>query len=192
MNSLYKLYVARVAMERIFLVGYMGSGKTTVGKKLAKLLSLSFIDLDAHIQCRYHQTIAQLFAEKGEEEFRRIENMALSEVGQIENVIISTGGGTPCFHQNMDMMNRVGTTVYLHAKPEELASRLLVSRTERPIIAGKSREELIPFITEHLAQRECYYKRAQIVYYTDRMINRDEISIVVQGVAEKLRNRDKR
>ncbi|MDD3910421.1 MAG: shikimate kinase, partial [Proteiniphilum sp.] len=141
-------------MNRIFIIGYMGSGKTTVGKRLARSLSLSFIDLDAFIENKYRKSVSDIFTEKGEEQFRKIENRALIEVANIEDVVISTGGGTPCFFDNMDVMNKAGTTVYIQADPEELAARLLASKTVRPLIAGKPREEIIPFITEHLAQRE--------------------------------------
>lgn len=174
-------------MKRVFIIGYMGSGKTTVGKKLSKHLSLNFIDLDAYIENKYHKSIAALFEEKDEEGFREIERSALKEVALIENVIISTGGGAPCFFDNMELMNSAGITVYLQASPEELASRLLASKTVRPLIKGKSREELIPFITEHLAKRDRYYKRAKIVYHTDSMISKEEIYLTVGGVGDRLR-----
>ena len=92
-------------MKRIFLIGYMGAGKTTVGKVLAGLLNLSFIDLDYYIERRYHKTVSQLFAEKGEEVFRSIERNMLHEVADFENVLVSVGGGTPCFFENMEVMN---------------------------------------------------------------------------------------
>ncbi len=180
-----------MSMNRIFIIGYMGSGKTTVGKRLARSLSLSFIDLDAFIENKYRKSVSDIFAEKGEEHFRKIENRALLEVANIEDVVISTGGGTPCFFDNMDVMNKAGTTVYIQADPEELAARLLASKTVRPLIAGKPREEIIPFITEHLAQRECYYKRAQIVYHTDRMITKEDINLTVRGVEEQLKYKKK-
>ena len=175
-------------MERIFIVGYMGSGKTTVGKRLAKSLSLTFIDLDAYIQNKYRKTISQLFAEKGEEGFRETERLALQEVAEFEDVIISTGGGAPCFFDNMELMNRVGTTIYLQAEPEELADRLMASKTTRPLIAGKSREELVPFITEHLARRERYYNTAHIVYHTGHVITKQDIRHTVSGLEKQLRN----
>src|SRR5690554_4762065 len=134
-------------MERIFIIGYMGSGKTTVGKRLAKALSLDFIDLDAYIQSKYRKTIPQLFEEKGEKGFRELEHLTLREVATFEDVVISTGGNAPCFFDNMELMNGAGTTVYLQAEPNELADRLAASKTVRPLIAGKSREELVPFIT---------------------------------------------
>jgi shikimate kinase len=180
----------RENMERIFLIGYMGSGKTTVGKRLANSLSLEFIDLDAYIENKYRKTIATLFAEKGEMEFRKIERQSLHEVAVFENVVVSTGGGAPCYFDNMELMNKTGTTIYIKAHPEELAARLLASKTVRPLIAGKPKEELIPFIAEHLAQRECYYNDAQIVYHTDRMITRKDIHLIVCGIEELLRKRD--
>ena len=106
-------------MERVFIVGYMGSGKTTVGRQLARSLSLQFIDLDAFIEGKYRKTISQLFEERGEDDFRKLERQALLEVAEFENVVISTGGGTPCFFDNMALMNRSGTTVYLQAEPEK-------------------------------------------------------------------------
>lgn len=176
-------------MERIFFVGYMGSGKTTVGKLLAKSLSLEFIDLDAYIENKHRKSIPALFSDKGEEEFRKIEREALQEVATFEDVVISTGGGAPCFFDNMEVMNRAGTTIYIQADAEELAARLQISKNVRPLIAGKSKEELIPFITEHLAQRERYYNGAHIVYHTDRMITKKEIHLTVRGIEELLRKR---
>ena len=100
-------------MKRIFLIGYMGAGKTTVGKVLSRQLELSFIDLDHYIEGRYHKTVGQLFAEKGEDAFRDIERRMLREVAAFEDVLVSTGGGAPCFFDNMEFMNGAGQTVYL-------------------------------------------------------------------------------
>ena len=104
-------------MQRIFLIGYMGVGKTTLGKALADRTGLSFIDLDLFIEGRYRKTIRQIFEAEGEEAFREIERKALHEVAEFEDIILSTGGGTPCFFDNMTYMNSVGTTVYLKASP---------------------------------------------------------------------------
>ncbi len=175
-------------MERIFLIGYMGCGKSTIGKRLAQLLSLSFIDLDAHIQSKYHKTIAELFAEKGEEQFRNIERQVLLEVADFEDVLVSTGGGAPCFFDNMEVMNRAGVTVYIQAEPEELAARLLASKTVRPILSSKKPEELVPFIREHLTERERYYNKAAIIFRTDHMITKEEIHLTVHAIAERLNN----
>ena len=110
-------------------------------------------------------------------------------MAQFEDVVISTGGGAPCFFDNMEVMNRAGTTIYIRAEPEELATRLLASRNVRPLIAGKPKEELIPFITQHLVQRERYYKMAQIVHHTDSMITKEEVHHTVNALEERLKNR---
>lgn len=121
-------------MKRVFLVGYMGAGKTTVGKELAKLAGLSFIDLDFYIEGRYHKAVSQIFAERGEEAFREIERNMLHEVAEFEDVLISTGGGAPCFFDNMEFMNASGTTVYLKVSVEELAKRLELCKHTRPVL----------------------------------------------------------
>lgn len=99
-------------MKRIFLIGYMGSGKTTLGKAFARAMQLQFIDLDWYIEERFHKTVQELFAERGEEGFREVERNMLHEAGEFENVVIAAGGGTPCFFDNIDYMNRVGDTVF--------------------------------------------------------------------------------
>ncbi len=175
-------------MERIFIVGYMGSGKTTVGRRLARSLSLQFVDLDLFIEGKYRKTVSQLFEERGEEGFRELERLALREVAEFEDVVISTGGGTPCFFDNMALMNRAGITVYLKAEPEELASRLAASRTVRPLISSKSKEELTAFITEHLSIRERFYLVASIVHRTSHMLARKDICLTVSELVRKLRN----
>ena len=148
-------------MVRIFLTGYMGAGKTTLGKAFARELGLSFIDLDWYLEERFHQTISQLFAERGEDGFRRLEQKMLHEVGDFENVVISTGGGTPCFFDNMDYMNAQGQTVFLDVDEETLFRRLRVATAQRPILRGKSDAELRAFISEALARRMPYYEKAR-------------------------------
>jgi len=178
-------------MERIFLIGYMGAGKTTIGKKLSKALALDFIDLDKYIQHTYQKSIHQLFEEKGEEGFRKIEQKALHEVADFENVVISCGGGTPCYFDNMEVMKKAGTTVYIQVDPEELTNRLLASKTIRPLIAGKSREELIPFIDNQLRERERYYNKADLVIKRDKLITKEDVYITVNQIAEQLKTRNK-
>ena len=111
-------------MTRIILIGYMGAGKTTIGKALSKELGIIFYDLDWYIESRMRKTVSEIFAERGEEGFRQIEYNMLHEVAEFENVIISCGGGTPCFFDNMDYMNGQGETVYLKASPEVLYGHL--------------------------------------------------------------------
>ncbi|SBV91307.1 shikimate kinase [uncultured Dysgonomonas sp.] len=173
-------------MKRIFLIGYMGAGKTTAGKELAKVLELEFIDLDHFIQARYQKTVSQLFQDVGEGEFRKIESSILKEVGEFENVVISTGGGTPCFFDNMDYMNKVGTTVYLNAAPEALAARLNTCKEKRPLIKDKSEDELFAFVVESLEKRNPYYTQAQIVFETEELVNRDDVNKYVQQLIDKL------
>ena len=154
--------IIKPAMKRIFLIGYMGCGKTTAGKRLSEKYNLNFIDLDYYIEQRYLKTIAQLFGENGENGFRKIEQDLLKEVAEIENVIISTGGGTACFFDNIELMNRKGETVYLKASAAELASYLSSPLAKnRPLLSGKTDDELLNFISETLEKREPFYSKAK-------------------------------
>ena len=148
---------------KIYLVGFMGCGKSTIGRKLADLMGISFIDLDKYIEERYFKTVPAIFAEEGEERFREKERSSLIEVSQFEDVVIGTGGGAPCFFDNMELMNRNGVTVYIAPDTEILATRLIKSKTERPLIVGKSREELISFIDSVLIKRAPFYEKAKIM-----------------------------
>ena len=149
-------------MNRIFLIGYMGSGKTTLGKALALRMNLSFVDLDYYIEQRQFKTIAQIFEERGEEEFRKLEHATLLEVSEFENVIISTGGGAPCFYNNMDIMNDKGLTVYLQLSPQKLLDNLKLGKAKRPLIKDKTDEELFHFIEENLKKRDVFYSKARL------------------------------
>lgn len=173
-------------MQRIILVGYMGAGKTTVGKALAKALNLQFYDLDWYIESRQHKTVPQIFAERGEEGFRKIEHNMLHEVAEFEDVVISCGGGTPCFFDNMNYMNAQGDVVYLKAAPEVLYRHLLMGKTERPLLKGKSPEELISFITEQLTKREPAYSKARHTLDVSLMDNYEKIKISVEKLRELL------
>ena len=169
-------------MIRIILIGYMGAGKTTVGKALAKDLGLMFYDLDWYIETRMHKTVAQIFEERGEEGFREIERNMLHEVAEFEDVIISCGGGTPCFFDNMDYLNQQGDTVYLQCSPEVLAKHLRMGKGVRPLLLGKNDEQLMAYIREHLAEREPFYSRARHTINVDLMDNYEKIRITVDGV----------
>jgi len=148
-------------MNRIFLIGYMGSGKSTIGKLLAEKLGYSFIDMDTHIEEKHFKTVSQIFAEKGETEFRLLEQQCLHEVSEFENVVISTGGGAPCFFDNMHYMNIHGLTIYLKFTSAELAKRLEASQAnKRPILANLKGKELREFIADALSKRELFYKQA--------------------------------
>jgi len=173
-------------MIRIILIGYMGSGKTTVGRQLALALNLSFYDLDWYIEMRYHRTVAQLFAERGEEGFREMERNMLHEVAEFENVVLSCGGGTPCFFDNMEYMNSLAETVYLKAEPEVLAMHLKMGKVERPLIKGKNEEELLQYIRESLQLREPFYTQAKHTLDVSLLDNYDKIKTSVTLLREEL------
>lgn len=173
-------------MRRIILIGYMGSGKTTVGKALSKETGMMFYDLDWYIESRMRKTVAQIFAERGEEGFRKIEHNMLHEVAEFEDVIISCGGGTPCFFDNMDYLNEQGDVCYLKAEPEVLYRHLLMGKVERPLIKGKSPEELIAYITEQVGKREEYYNKARYILDVSLMDDYEKIKISVEKLRELL------
>lgn len=165
-------------MRRIFLIGYMGAGKTTMGKRLSQESGLSFLDLDLFIERRYCKTIRQLFDEKGEDSFREIESKALHEVADFEDIVISTGGGTPCFFDNMTHMNSCGTTVYLKVSPEGLTERIKLCRKTRPVLNDLSEDELDDFIKTSLAERSSFYERAQIIFDAEVMTTAHDITVL--------------
>ena len=156
---------------KIYLVGYMGCGKSTIGRKLADLMGISFVDLDKYIEERYFKTVPAIFAEEGEERFREKERASLMEVAQFEDVVVGTGGGAPCFFDNMEVMNSSGVTVYIAPDTEVLATRLIKSKTERPLIIGKSREELIAFIDTALLKRAPFYEKSKIIIRGENNLN---------------------
>ena len=173
-------------MRRIILVGYMGSGKTTVGKALSKETGMMFYDLDWYIESRMRKSVSQIFAERGEEGFRKIEYNMLHEVAEFEDVIISCGGGTPCFFDNMDYLNQQGDVIYLKATPETLYKHLLMAKIERPLLKGKSSEELIAYITEHLKERSQFYEKARHILDVNVLDEYDKIQGSVASLREML------
>lgn len=173
-------------MTRIILIGYMGAGKTTVGKALAKALDIPFYDLDWYIESRMRKTVAQIFVEGGEEGFRKIEYNMLHEVAEFEDIIISCGGGTPCFFDNMDYLNQQGQVVYLKAAPEVLYKHLMMGKGERPLLKNKTPEELLHFIREQLEKREPFYSKAKYTLDVSFMDSYEEIKISVAQICDLL------
>lgn len=173
-------------MTRILIIGYMGAGKTTLGKVLAESLGLPFYDLDWYIESRMMKTVPQLFAERGEEGFRKVEHNMLHEVAEFEDVVISCGGGTPCFYDNMEYMNAQGDTVYLKASPEVLYAHLQIGKVERPLLKNKTREEMQAFIQEQLAEREKYYTKARHIFNVDLLDNYEKIQTSVNNLRKLL------
>ena len=149
-------------MVRIFLTGYMGAGKTTLGKAFARKMNVPFVDLDWYIEERFH------------------------EVAEFENVVISTGGGAPCFFDNMEFMNRVGKTVFLDVHPDVLFRRLRIAKQQRPILQGKEDDELKAFIIRALEQRAPFYTQAQYIFNADELEDRWQIETAVQRLQELL------
>lgn len=146
---------------RIYLIGYMGSGKSRLGRRLSDHMGVQFVDMDDYIEERNYKTVPQIFAEEGEDGFRKKERRALEELSEFTDIVIATGGGAPCFFDNMELMNKTGETVFLNIDPTILADRLMKSKTERPLIKGKSREELVAFIDETLKSRNQFYSQAK-------------------------------
>ena len=145
----------------ITLLGFMGSGKTTIGKKLAKKLNYVFIDLDHAIEHCEEQSINDIFAKKGEDYFRQIESKILHiTLHEKKNIVLSLGGGTPCFHTNMDMVKNHSTSFYLDFPAKMLASRLEGGKAKRPLIKDLSQAELVQFIETVLNKRKAFYKKA--------------------------------
>lgn len=142
----------------------MGSGKTTLGKKLASRLNIPFIDSDEAITKIAGRSIPEIFSEDGEVSFRELEKQFLESLDEKETQVISTGGGMPCFNENMDRINNKGLSVYIRLSPPALSDRLINSKTERPLIKGKTKEELKLFIEEKLAERESFYNKAHITF----------------------------
>ncbi len=173
-------------MTRIIIIGYMGAGKTTVGHALSKQLGIPFYDLDWYIETRMRKTVAQIFAEKGEDGFRKIEYNMLHEVAEFENVIISCGGGTPCFFDNMDYLNGQGETIYLKATPDVLYKHLKMGKTVRPLLLNKTPEETQDYIRQQLTLREPFYTKARHILDVNLLDNYDKIKISVERIKEML------
>jgi shikimate kinase len=148
---------------KIFLVGFMGSGKTTIGKKLANYLKYEFVDVDKLIEFKVGMSIVDYFEIHGEQAFREIEREVLQTAHLGENAIIATGGGSPCYGDNMTWMNANGQVVYLSLPPKALAVRLENSKAERPLIKNLKGDELVDFISNKLLEREVFYNQAKFV-----------------------------
>ena len=141
----------------------MGSGKSSIGKVLATQLGCDFIDLDLFIEKEYQMTIPQIFSTKGEKEFRAMEHNALKKVIEKNNIVVACGGGTPCYYNNMELMNNNGNTVYIKMSADALVKRLLTLKDKRPLIENKSEEELRVFVKRQLEKREDAYHQAQYI-----------------------------
>ena len=150
-------------MPRIYIVGFMGSGKSFTGKRLASRLAYAFTDIDILFEEKYHFTIPDFFEKFGEEAFRKLERDLLLSTDNLENTVISTGGGTPCFFNNMDYIKENGISIYLRMPPEKILARLKQSKKPRPLVKSLQGENLLARIKELLAQREKFYLQSSII-----------------------------
>ena len=173
-------------MTRIILIGYMGAGKTTIGKILAKDLGIPFYDLDWYIETRMRKKVKQIFDERGEEGFRVIEKNMLHEVAEFEDVVLACGGGTPCFFDNMEYLVEQGDVVYLRGTPEVLFRHLKMGKGVRPLLLGKNDEELLQYIKENVKKREEYYMKANHIVDIPCMEDEDRILETTEKIKKEL------
>ena len=172
---------------KLFLVGYMGCGKSTLGRKIAKATGYTFVDMDSTIESREGASVADIFHYEGEEYFRKAERALLEELAQKEeDMIVSTGGGTPVWRDNVEFMNVAGHTVYLRRTAEQIASRLSPhGRQKRPKLRGLTDEELVAFMTKNMAEREPYYAKASVVIDCEKCSDAEIIEMILQQIKEQ-------
>lgn len=153
-------------MLPVFLIGYMGCGKTTLGEALAAAMGVRYIDLDECVEARCGQSVVQIFEERGEAGFRELENEALREVASLTDVIVGCGGGTPCHGDNMPLMNQAGVTVWLTTSPERLTARLLLpeQKAKRPKFVNLPDEAFLSVVQQELSERTPHYSQAQLQF----------------------------
>ena len=165
----------------IYLIGYMYSGKTTIGHKLAVKLGYQWLDLDQLFELTFHTSIPIFFKRYGEEAFRKLEQKLLHETANKDNTVISTGGGTPCHFDNIQWINKHGKSVYFDVTVETLLRRAAQSKKPRPILMGMTEEERALYIRQQLEARTPYYKKAQIIFPADK----PDLNQLVQLVTSK-------
>ena len=167
----------------VVLLGYMGSGKSTVGQVLAKDLGFDFLDLDAYIEQKQQTTISELFDSKGELFFRKVEAEAVKQLSKnSESLVLALGGGTPCYSNTMQfLVNHPNVkTIFLNLSIKNLSKRLINGKAKRPLIANLNDEDISEFIAKHLFERSFYYNQAEIIVQTD-LLNIDEIVAVIKS-----------
>lgn len=150
-------------MDRIYIVGYMGAGKTTAARRLAQRMGWEVVDTDALFEEKYKISVNDFFNKYDEPLYRKLESEVLKATESLDHVVVSTGGGTACFFDNMDWMNQHGLTVFLRISPQAAVDRVIHSRHKRPLVEGKSEEELTEFVNQHYASRLPFYEQARII-----------------------------
>ena len=154
---------------KIVLLGYMASGKSTIGREISKKLDMKFIDLDDYISKREKSSISEIFKVKGEIYFRRIESFYLSEIlNSKDSIILSLGGGTPCYSNNMELiLNSEASSIYIKAGIKTLVSRLTAEKNKRPLVAELEDDKLVEFVAKHLFERRFFYEQASMTVNTE-------------------------
>ena len=164
----------------ISLIGYMGSGKSTIGKSLAKKINFEFVDLDQLIEQKIDSSISIYFKEKGEIAFRKLEHQTLQEAMLLQNTVLSVGGGTPVYYNNMDIINASSFSIYLQTSIAELSARLMKNKSSRPLISHLTEENLHEFVAKHLFERRPYYEQAQLIFNTQDLQPNDIIALLIR------------
>jgi shikimate kinase len=152
---------------RIYLIGFMGAGKTRGGRILSEKLGLKFLDLDEWIEQEEGQSVSEIFRDRGEATFRELEAAYLRRTSGMSGIIVATGGGTPCFFENIDWMKENGFTIYLRASVETLVERLKMDKDKRPLLAGLADETLKSTIESRLLERSPFYEKAFLEVRSD-------------------------
>lgn len=165
--------------ERLYIVGYMASGKSTFGQALAEAAGWNFLDLDREIERREGRTISDIIAAEGEEYFRQLESKILKETASLKRTVVACGGGTPCFRDNMEFMTLHGRSLWLIASPQRIAERIEEAGESRPLVAGKDRKQLLDFIHTHLRRRQAHYCKAMWRFSGEHLENSREIKDTV-------------
>ena len=171
---------------KLFLIGYMGCGKSSLGRKIAKAAGVEFYDMDSMIEQREGATISDIFHFAGEQYFREKERALIEEFGSMDgSMVISTGGGAPAWQNNMELMNSLGATIYLRRTAQQIASRLSPhGRQKRPKLRGLNDEELVAFMTTNMAEREPFYSKAKYCVDCAERSDAELIDYILQIVKE--------
>lgn len=168
---------------RLYLIGYMGCGKSTIGRKIARFAHLRFVDTDSLVEQREAATVADVITYQGEEYFRCVEQAVLESTAKEDNLVVSTGGGLPIWGDNMARIGQLGVSIYLRRSPQNILSRLSpYGRQKRPKFRGLNDEELLAFMTSHMAEREPVYSKADIVIDCDTMADSDIIDLIMSKI----------
>jgi shikimate kinase len=163
LSDYFYLRLVNYASRHIILIGFMGSGKTTLGKKLARALNRTFVDSDAAIEQVAGMKIREIFETYGEDHFRQLESDWIEQLSPDEPAVIATGGGMPCFNNNLQELKNKGIVLYLQRPAKELLQRLKNAKNKRPLLAAMKDEEMLAFIEDKLNEREVFYLQADVV-----------------------------